>query len=226
MDTRIIYSSITFDMTTGEVLACIAEDYTGTVAECGGGKGGGGSSSTTVTVDYGYNARMASISEEQQDWAREYMDVWRDYYKPYEIAQAQANLDVLPLEMGLYKQTLNSASQLLPAQTEASQKFLAQSVNGVDVNERMGLAKADVASAWKNVSEQNARENARMGVNPNSGRFQGVQAALGTQQAAQTAGAVTQARVGAEQENYDRLLKAAQVNPVTSTLQGTQFLKG
>jgi hypothetical protein len=83
-----------------------------------------------------------------------------------------------------------------------------------------------VASAWKNVAEQNSRESARMGVNPNSGRFQGAQAALGTQQAAQTAGAVTQARVGAEQENYDRLLKAAQANPTTSLLQGTQFLKG
>jgi hypothetical protein len=177
-------------------------------------------------VDYGYNSRMAAISEEQQDWAREYMNVWRDYYKPYEIAQAKANLEVLPIEMDLYKQTLGSASQLLPAQTQASQKFLAQSINGVDVNERMGLAKADAASAWKNVSEQNARENARMGVNPNSGRFAGVQAALGTQQAAQTAGAVTQARVGAEQENYDRLLKAAQTNPATNILQGTQFLKG
>jgi hypothetical protein len=65
-----------------------------------------------------------------------------------------------------------------------------------------------------------------MGVNPNSGRFQGVQAALGTQQAAQTAGAVTQARVGAEKENYDRLLSVVQTNPTMSLLQGTQFLKG
>jgi hypothetical protein len=219
-----IYGSLTFDMTTGEVLAFVGTEYAGPVAECGGGKGGG--SSSTVTVDYAYNARMATISEEQQDWAREYMNVWRDYYKPYEIAQTRANLEVLPLEMDLYKQTLKSAGSLLPGQTEAAQKFLAQSVNGVDVNERMGLAKADVAGAWKNVQEQNARENARMGVNPNSGRFQGVQAALGTQQASQTAGAMTQARVGAEQENYDRLLKAAQANPATSILQGTQFLKG
>jgi hypothetical protein len=223
MATRLIYSSLTFDITTGEVLDVIAKEYDGAIAECGGGKGGG---STTTTVDYDYNSRMAGISEEQQAWAREYMDVWRAYYKPYEIAQAQANLDVLPLETDLYKQTLNASSTLLPSQVDASQKFLTQSINGVDVNERMGLAKADAASAWKNVQEQTARENARMGVNPNSGRFQGVQAALGTQQAAQAAGAVTQARVGAEQENYDRLLKAAQVNPATSVLQGTQFLKG
>ena len=207
MATRMIYSSITFDILTGEVLARIGEEYDGVVAECGGGGKGGGSSSTT-TVDYGYNARMATISEEQQTWSREYMDLWRQHYKPYEIAQAQANLDVLPLETSLYKNMLNASNQVLPGQVEATNKFLAQSVNGVDVNERMGLAKADAASAWKGVAAQNARENARMGVNPNSGRFQGAQAALGTQQAAQTAGAVTQARVGAEQENYDRLLKA------------------
>lgn len=96
----------------------------------------------------------------------------------------------------------------------------------VDVNERMALATADTANAWKNVGDANLRENARLGVNPNSGRFQGVQAALGTQQAAQMAGARTQARVGGEQENYDRLSKAAGFNATGGILQGLGFMKG
>ena len=103
----------------------------------------------------------------------------------------------------------------------------------MDVAERMGLAKADVSSAWKNVSDATARSNARMGVNPNSGRYAGTQAALATQQAAQTAQAVTGARVGAEQENYDRLMKAASVSqnklsgsPTNTIFQGLSFLGG
>ena len=92
----------------------------------------------------------------------------------------------------------------------------------------MGLAKADVSSAWKNVSDATARSNARMGVNPNSGRYAGTQAAL-----AQTAQAVTGARVGAEQEKYDRLMKAASVSqnklsgsPTNTIFQGLSFLGG
>ena len=59
-----------------------------------------------------------------------------------------------------------------------------------------------------------------MGVNPNSGRFQGVNAALDTQKAAQLAGARTQARVGAEQENYERLKNAASFNATGGILSG------
>lgn len=168
---------------------------------------------------------MAGISEEQNSWAREYFNVWNEHYKPYEIAQAQANLSLLPAETDLYRQQIASASELLPGQTEAAKQFITSSLKGVDVNERMALATADTASAWKNVGDQNLRENARLGVNPNSGRFQGVQAALGTQQASQLAGAKTQARVGAEAENYNRLKDAASFNASAGVLQGLNFMK-
>ena len=65
-----------------------------------------------------------------------------------------------------------------------------------------------------------------MGVNPNSGRFQGIAAALDTQKAAQLAGARTQARVGAEQENFDRLKSAASFNATGGILQGLGYTSG
>lgn len=328
---RMIYSRIVIDMASGDVLEAQGKMYEGPLALCGGGSGGG--SSTTNTVDYGYNARMASLSEEQQNWAREYFGVWQDYQKPYEIAQTQANMQMLPKEIGLYGnqldsansllpletlyirnqlnaanqlipqetslysaqldlasgllpleaqyarnqlnaanqllpqqtqlyasqlgaanellpletqyargqleaanqmlpkqtelygQTLDSMSQLLPKQTEAGSKFLSAATKGVDVNERMALASADVGNAFRDARATTARANARMGVNPNSGRFQGIMAALDTQQAAQMAGARTQARVGAEQENFSRLGAAASYNTPGSTLQTNQLLK-
>ena len=219
---RMIYTRVVLDMSTGAVLEQDGAWWDGPVAECKGGGGG----STVNSVDYAYNDRMATIAEEQNQWARDYYGVWQQYYKPYEIAQTQANMQLLPLETDLYKKQLQAAQKLLPQQTEAAQKFLTASTQGVDVNERMALATADASTAWKGVAEQTARANARMGVNPNSGRFQGIQAALGTQQAAQIAGARTQARVGAEAENYDRLTKAAAYNPSASILQGVGALKG
>lgn len=156
---RMIYTRVVFDMGTGAVLEQEGYWWNGPVAEC---KGGGGGSSTTNTVDYAYNARMATLSEEQQGWARDYYNMWQQYQKPYEIAQTQANMELLPLETNLYKNQLTAATQLLPQQTEA----------------------------------------------------------------AQLAGARTQARVGAEQENYDRLTKAAGFNATGGILQGLGFMNG
>ena len=218
-----IYTRIEIDMETMAVMHEESFEYDGIVSQCGGGSGGG--SSTTNTVDYAYNARMATLSEEQQGWARSYYDMWNTYTKPYEIAQAQANLEMLPYETNLYKQTLQSATSLLPQQTEAAQKYLDASTKGVDVNERMALATADTANAFKDTTAANTRAAARLGVNPNSGRYQGIAAAQQTTQAAQLAGARTQARVEAEAENYDRLKNAASYNG-GSILQGLNMLKG
>lgn len=254
----VIYTRVVIDMQTGATVESESFEYDGPVALCGGGSSG---SSTTNTVDYAYNARMATLSEEQQEWAREYFGVWQNYQKPYEIAQAQANMEMLPKETNLYgnqldaansllpletkyakgqleaankmqpqetrlyQQSLNAAGTLLPQQTKAASAFLNAALNGVDVNERMGLAAADTANAWKDARASSARANARMGVNPNSGRFQGIEAAMDTQQAAQMAGARTQARVGAEQENFNRLVQAANYNAVGAALQNGQTVK-
>lgn len=192
----------------------------------------GGGGSEVNSVDYEYNDRMATIAEAQQGWAKDYFDMWNEHFKPYEIAQAKTNFENLPLENSLYREQLNTLRDLMPdekalyqKQLNATSKFVDASTKGVDVNERMGLATADVANAWKNTNEANMRANARVGVNPNSGRFAGTQAAMQTQQAAQMAGARTTARVGAEQENYDRLTKAAASKQDPSVLlRGIGFL--
>lgn len=254
----IIHTRVVVDMSTMKTLEDECFEYEGEIALCGGS---GGGSSTTNTVDYNYNARMASLSEEQQNWAREYFGVWQDYQKPYEIAQAEANMEMLPYEKELYSNQLKGANQLVPLETQyakaqleaanelmpqetalykqqmqtmaemmplqaqAGKKFLQAAANGVDINERMGLAAADTANAWKDARAASARANTRMGINPNSGRFQGIMAAMDTQQAAQMAGARTQARVGAEQENFSRLNAAAAYNGIGGLLQSSQILK-
>lgn len=258
----VVYEKLVIDLGTGKVLEAKGSLHSGPfLAFGGGGKGGGGGSSTTTTVDYGYNSRMADIAEEQQDWARDYYNMWRNNgFRQYEIEQVAENRAALPKESALYQGQLDNASSLLPYQGEAAktlyegakaqgdlykqqidaaksllpaqqqyaqtqmanaqalqplqhslnQKFLKESGQGVDVLERMGLAQADVVNAWKGQNAANDRAMARMGVNPNSGRFAGIKAVQTGERAAQMAGARTTARVGAEQENYERLKNGVQ----------------
>lgn len=70
-------------------------------------------------------------------------------------------------------------------------------------------AAADAGRAFGISQQQNQRAMAAMGVNPNSGRFAGMQAATGLQQAAMRANAQTAARNQAEQLGYARQLDAA-----------------
>ncbi len=221
---RMIYTRVVLDMDSGDILEAEGFEHHGPVAECMG-MGNSGGSSTTNTVDYEYNRRMATLSEEQQEWAREYFDMWKAHNKPYEIEKTQANRSMLPLESDLYRQQLDTARNLLPQQARAASNFLEMAGHGVDVNERMALATADAADAWKDTRDQAARANARIGVNPNSGRFQGIAAALDTQGAAQLAGARTHARVGAEQENLERLKSAANFNASGGILQGLGYTR-
>jgi hypothetical protein len=70
-------------------------------------------------------------------------------------------------------------------------------------------AAADAGRAFGIAQQQNQRAMASMGVNPNSGRFAGMNAATGLQQAAMRANAQTAARNQAEQMGYARQLDAA-----------------
>lgn len=71
-----------------------------------------------------------------------------------------------------------------------------------------GQAAADAGRAFGIAQQQNQRAMASMGVNPNSGRFAGVQNASTLQQAATRAAAQTGARMQAEQMGYARRLDA------------------
>jgi len=75
--------------------------------------------------------------------------------------------------------------------------------------EMAGKAAADTGRAFGISQQQNQRAMSSMGVNPNSGRFAGMQQASGLQQAAVSANAQTNARTQAQQMGYARKLDAA-----------------
>ena len=79
----------------------------------------GGSSGDTV--DKKYNARMATIAEEQQAMANEYYQYWQDVYQPYETAQVQANSSLIAGETRLAKATNLVNLLLLRGQAQSQQ---------------------------------------------------------------------------------------------------------
>jgi len=126
---------------------------------------------------------LQEIAETQMAAQQQQMDQAQDYYD-YQIETFR------PLEQGL----VADAERF---NTEAYRDQVASQ------------AAADAGRAFGISQQQNQRAMASMGVNPNSGRFAGMNAATGLQQAAARANAMTGARTQAEQMGYARKLDAA-----------------
>lgn len=118
-----VYSEIRLDMNTGRVLNESFSWYEGPLVLL---KGGGQSTNTvTKEIDYEYNRRMAEIAERQQAMAEEYMDFWRDAYKPMEEAQIAANVELMPLETEYAKAQLTDKLGILPEEEKLRRQELA-----------------------------------------------------------------------------------------------------
>jgi len=180
-----VYTKVVIDMGTMVVLEEESYGHDGPIAEC---KGGG--SSTTNTVDKEYNSRMATLSEEQQDWAREYFNFWQGEQKPLESAQIASDL----------------------AEVEARQpvisNFYQQSLDGVDVEARADRAGADVQHTYDAAKGQMVRDTSRLGINPNSGKMATAMTSSSNLMAKDRASAMNTARTDAQDENYKRLATA------------------
>lgn len=126
---------------------------------------------------------LQEIAQMQMDAQQQQMDQAQEYYD-YQVDTFR------PLEQGL----VADAERF---NTEAYRDQMAS------------RAAADSGRAFANTRAMNERASASMGVNPNSGRFAGMNAASGLQQAAARANAMTGARTQAEQLGYARRLDAA-----------------
>ncbi|MGD9826872.1 hypothetical protein [Desulfobacter sp.] len=124
------------------------------------------------------------------------------------IAQNEAALSLLPQQTEYAMAKLSDDMQYMEEKAPVRNAFFRESLEGVDVEGRANKAAADAAHAFANSHMSMGRDMARMGVNPNSGRF----AAMGTSNAISRAkgiaGAKTSARTNAEQENFSRLTNA------------------
>lgn len=220
-----VYTKISLDIDSWEVKEEISYDYHGPVVEC---KGGGGGDS----VDPWYNARMATIAEEQQKIAEEYYEFWQTSgQKELEAQTAQANLSLLPQQTELQSAQMAADMELLPMQTEyqktlmdyntedlaarkpLAQKYYEEAMSGDDPNAKAAEARAGVAQQIDAGRSSMRREAARMGADVNSARFQRNIGNAGLERSRAIAGSMQQARNEAKDKNFQKM-EAAMSKPL------------
>jgi hypothetical protein len=215
-----IYNSITIDISSGEVLYEDSFEYGGEIAECKGG------SSTTQVEDPEAARRMAAVAEREIAMAEEFQTFWRDFYKPYEIEQIATETNLLPFQEELQTQALKSQISLIPTETAATRsqleliptlsaaqqqltpKLVEEALTPINKEERMGAAAADVATEFGKSREATTREAGRLGFG--SERLLGTLSQSRSAEALSSALAQTQAKRTAEQEQFEKVSKAAQ----------------
>lgn len=143
---------------------------------------------------------MAAVSKEQLDFAKQ------QYAEMRPLAQKIADQ-----QMAAQQQQMNQAQDYYNYQQQTFRPVEqglvrdAQRFNTEDYRNQMASqAAAASAQAFGNVQASNQRAMASMGVNPNSGRFAGINSQANLGLAAQRAGAMTGARQGAEQMGWAR----------------------
>ena len=148
---------------------------------------------------------MGDLGRQQLDFARQQYD-----------DNAPILRGIADQQMAAQRQQMEQAKQYYDYQVETfrplEQQLVADAKNFNTESYRDQVASraaADAGRAFGISQAQNQRAMASMGVNPNSGRFAGVNAATGLQQAANRAAAMTGARTQAEQMGYARQLDAA-----------------
>ncbi len=122
-------------------------------------------------------------------------------YQQMEQAQMKGNLELIPKQVALQ-------SALLEGQTKVAPKFFEEAMNGIDVEERVNRAAADVESAYAGADKSLRRYASGMGINPASNRYLSQSKDLLREKAAARVGATSLAQRQAEEENFARLSSA------------------
>lgn len=160
---------------------------------------------------YDQAGKMAALQSmiEAEKWQR-----YKDMYTPLEQARIDSELGLLPLKTDYAKQMLGEQVKdldLYGQYRNIDEQFLKESQEGLDLNQEMGRAQADVAQSFKGAVSNMLRDSARMGVNPNSGKFASSMGQLARDKALATAGARTNAYSQGRDTNYNRLGNAVNI---------------
>jgi hypothetical protein len=148
---------------------------------------------------------MAGLGREQLDFAKQQYNDVKPFLEDVAGLQAEAQRQQMDQAQDYYSYMRDTYRPLEKSIVESATEF-----NTDGYREQLASqAAADAGLAFSRTRSANERASASMGVNPNSGRFAGINAASELGLAAQRAGAMTGTRRQAEQLGYARSLDAA-----------------
>ena len=148
---------------------------------------------------------MGHLGQQQIDFSRRMYDENAPMLR--DIAEKQGLMMDQQMEQGkdYYDYQVNTFRPLEQGLVADAQSFDTDAMR----NKLATKAAADAGTAFNRTRQANERAMASMGVNPNSGRFQGLGAQSALMQSANRAGAMTGARERAQQLGYAKKLDAA-----------------
>ena len=192
-----------------------------------GGSSGG-------SVDKKFNARMAGVSERQQNISDAYFSFWSAHQRPYEAKQIKYNTALLPHEFatetkkleterkgfGLAQEAMDVRSGELKQATPVMEEYYKQALEGVDVGEETQRARADVAQGFQETEAETSREMGRLGMDVTSPAYAERMKASNIDKAKVIGGAMSQARTSAKDRSFGMLAQATSQFKTGSGLPG------
>ena len=181
--------------------------------------GGSGAADANAAGLQANAAATADIAKTQAASAKEYLDFQKQQYadlKPLADKLGQAQLDTMAQQSDIAKEN-QAIAQDQTDYNKTTFRPLEQSIvddansydTGAKQEELARKGMADVATAYDTQRKAALSTLASYGINPNSNRFAAINAQLAQGQAADSAGAATNARSNAEQLGYARKMDAA-----------------
>lgn len=176
------------DVTTGKTYDSIAQATSGNI----------------VSRDWVPTPGGVSYQQMEQEQMKSNMELIPKQTK-YQSAYLDAETGLVPQRAGLESALIDEQQENIALRKPVTSKFYDEVLKGVDVDERVNLARADVESAYAG-AESNARRWASgMGINPASKSYSAGLMSLAKEKAAAKVGATSLARRQAEEESFARL---------------------
>jgi hypothetical protein len=97
---------------------------------------------------------------------------------------------------------------ILPLQQKVGKAFYNKALGGINVDERVNQARADVGQSFAGAEQRTARALGGMGINPNSGRGRSEFSKTGLNYGRAISGASSAARRQADDDEFNRLGQA------------------
>jgi len=166
-------------------------------------------------------ARM--IADSQIKISEEQWSMYKGIFAPYEAELVDAHRQIIPKQTELDLATIEAKKQdvegRMPLNDELRQQqmrsltrsepveqaFYNEATNGLNVQDKMNAAQADVQQGYDVAAPQMNRQYSRMGLSPGGGKFTDAMAKMTYSKAKDIAFARTNARRTADATNFDRL---------------------
>lgn len=160
------------------------------------------------------NARLAAeVEREKLEMAREQWNTYKEKIMPLELEAQQLGVDARELALSRGEQDLQMFEDYYKP---LSQRIVSESQE--DLTDRYTQqAAGQISNQFDNAQAMRERQNFRLGLRPDSGRFQGREDQVGLQRAAAMAKGQNDARMMAEDTRYQRMIQAAGGTPMGSS---------